>query len=77
MTTFAYVYRDGRIGLFDTPQDNGNLFLGSGEQPFLDAISARARHSYLDELLVPGIPEARTEDEAIDAFFAFKERIKQ
>jgi hypothetical protein len=61
------------------PRDLSRLPIASGPgEKLRSAISGVARHAYDGEmLLVPGIPEAKDEDAALDALFKFKAWIRK
>lgn len=75
MRYFAYCQRSGVIKLYTEEQDINELYIGTGGPEFLEFLGVRARHGHQDELLVPGVPEADTEDDAIMAFFAFRDQM--
>lgn len=55
----------------------GDLFLIDGpEAPLRDLVSGAARHAYAGMLLVPGLPEAETDDAALDALIVFRDRLR-
>jgi hypothetical protein len=64
----AYCYASGQIE-FGTVIPKGALPIGKGpDKPLRDFLSGVARHAYDGEtLLVPGIPEAPDQSEALDA----------
>lgn len=77
-TLYAYAYRNGQIRFgFKVP--DGALEVMSGTSKHVrNTISVRARESYPTERggddtvpLVPGVPEARYENEAVDALIQF------
>lgn len=64
MKIFAYCWRSGRIE-FGAVVPEGALPIGSGDKAFRDNIEVKARHAYNGKwLLVPGIPEAKTDADA-------------
>lgn len=69
---FAYAFRSGHIGFGDIIPE-GAMSLGKGDlKELLDLISGVARLAYDNETyLVPGIPEAETDAEALAAFTKF------
>lgn len=80
---FANVGRDGVI-VFEPHADPGlnRLPVGSASaadaRRFRDVVSALARHSYDGvTLLVPGVPEAETQADGIDALIRFRSLISQ
>lgn len=72
----AYCYASGHIG-FGPDVPTGALPIAKGkDQALHDFISAVARHSYDGEtLLVPGVPEAETDDAKLDALLRFTQWI--
>lgn len=56
--TYAHCDRSGRISFTSNGNEPGLLQIGSGGRGFRLKVTARARHSYGGELLVPGVPEA-------------------
>lgn len=68
----AFCDRRGVIK-FGRSVPDGQLLVASAPAKFLrDEITASARHAYDGKtLLVPGVPEAETEDEALDALIRF------
>lgn len=75
--TFAYCFASCEIGFSDV-MPPGSLPIAKGPDKTLRAfISGIARHTYDGEtLLVPGIPEATDETEALKAFVRFHEWIR-
>lgn len=75
----AYAYRSGRIEISKKGRSaNDALVIAVGPAKELrEEISGLARHGYDGKtLLVPGIPEARTDSEAMDALFDFKAKVE-
>jgi len=68
----AYCYRSGRIG-FGRSVPEGAIKVAQGRAKQLrDLIGVTARHAYDGKtLLVPGIPEADTDEHAADALEQF------
>lgn len=79
---YANVGRDGVIVFEPYPDRHlGRLPVGSASKDdakrFLDVVSGLARHAYDGvTLLVPGVPEAETQAEGIDALIQFRSRIE-
>lgn len=74
----AYAWRSGEIGIGDEIP-NGALPIARSEnrQALEYVISACARHAYDGvSLLVPGVPEAQTDGEALEALAAFHEAVE-
>lgn len=74
---FAYAWASGLIE-FGTTYPDGALPIYSGEEaPLREAVMISARHSRInDDMLVPGIPEAVNQREALDALINFSDYIK-
>jgi hypothetical protein len=72
----AYCYRSGLI-VFGRRVPEGAIQIARGEAKALEnAVSGLARHSRVGEtLIVPGIPEATTDDAAADALELFIARV--
>lgn len=70
--TYAYCFRNGRIE-FGNDVPKGALIIGALDAAKRDRIVARARFSRVDNetMFVPGIPEAESDDQALDALIAF------
>jgi hypothetical protein len=70
--TVAYAWASGLIE-FGRKCPDGALPIMRGKRSEIEPIvSAKARHSYeRGVLLVPGVPEADTPEEAVDAFTRF------
>lgn len=74
---FAYAWRSGLIQ-FGRKVPDGALCIAEGPAKKLrPSVEAVARHAYDNEtLLVPGIPEAKDDDEALDALFVFQSLVE-
>lgn len=68
----AYVWRTGLIE-FGRYIPKGALPLSSGRKSIIEVIARHSRHN--DDLLVPGIPEANSDVEAMEALDAFDDEI--
>lgn len=69
-----------RTGLLQTGNEvpEGALELASAPESVLtNVLLAECRHGYNDELLVPGIPEAASSDNAVDAAIDFSQRLQK
>lgn len=84
---FAYCYRNGDIGISESVPD-GAMPLAEGEYECLYAALGCARQSYAKAnpleygytgwiILVPGVPEAGTEEEAYYAVSKFVDDLKR
>jgi hypothetical protein len=73
MTLYAHCYRTGEITISRSGDEPGMLCLGSGTgKEFRDRVTVRARMACDNKtLLVPGLPEAGSEAEAIAAVNRF------
>ncbi len=76
MISKAYCFRSGEIEI-GTVVDDGAIVLAKGSKVRLhDAVAGCARLAYDNRTwLVPGIPEARTDDEALEACLRFRQRL--
>lgn len=74
----ALVDRRGVIE-FRARDHGGLLTLARGDLRVLKpAVEVIARHAYDGKtLLVPGVPEAKTDDEALDAVLAFQDQLRK
>lgn len=74
---YMHCYRSGEIVLSRAPDMEGAISLCEGSKDdLLQRLSAKARLAYDGETwLVPGLPEAQTEDVAMDALNVFYERV--
>ncbi|SMH62867.1 host nuclease inhibitor protein [Azospirillum agricola] len=74
----VFCYRSGEIG-FSHIAPKGALVLGRGPAAHVrKAAEVVARHGYDGRtLLVPGIPEARTDEVALEAASWFRKQIKR
>ncbi len=79
VTLYAHCYRTGEITISRSDDEPGMLCLGSGTgQEFKDKVSARARPACDNKtILVPGLPEAGSEAEAIVAVNRFVDYLSQ
>lgn len=76
---YAHCDRTGVVTFSDKPDLAGQLCIGSGVgQAFKDEIEVLCRLAYDNKsMLVPGVPEATSSDEALKAVWAFMDLIKQ
>ena len=77
----AWADRRGVIEFGQAPAPDGMIVIarsrGRTGQRMRDRVSAAARHAYDGTtLLVPGIPEAEDDDEALDALISFRDRVQ-
>ncbi len=68
-TTIAYCFRDGVIGFGESmPNASIGIAHSTNKEELKEFIGVRARNGYTkDVLLVPGIPEAKSDEEALVA----------
>lgn len=72
----AFCFRNGCIE-FGEAIPKGALCIGIGGRTFRRTVEANARLAYDNKtLLVPGVPEADNDDEALDAVARFVERVR-
>lgn len=71
---YAHCFRSGEIEISRKAKIEGAIQIAEAPADVLRRkVSARSRHAYDGKtLLVPGIPEAETDDEAYDAMMRFK-----
>lgn len=69
MITYIYCWRTGEIDTAPKPMVGGLLYLGAGDpERVSEVIAGTARRAYDGQTwLVPGIPEADTDDAALAA----------
>lgn len=74
---YAFAYRSGLIG-FGRRCPRNTLTIASGPGHIVrKVVTAKARHSRTnDDLLVPGIPEAVSDQDALNALIAFANRCR-
>lgn len=74
MTTTAIVWASGLIEFIDGDVEipDGAMHLATGEE-YREKIEARSRHGYDGSFIVPGIPEAVDEEDALEALSSFRE----
>lgn len=74
MTMYAHCHRSGEITLTPNANEPGLIQLGSGRKGFKERVEVLAWHSRTDDtLLVPGIPEAASTDDALIAAAYFRD----
>lgn len=76
---YLHCYRSGELVFSRVPALDGAIPLCEGPKDELrDKLTAKARLAYDGETwLVPGLPEARTETEAMSALERFQARLGQ
>lgn len=75
MITTAFVWPSGLIEFLDGDVGipDGAIHLATGE--YREKIEARSRHGYDGSFLVPGVPEAIDEEDAVKCLSSFREWI--
>lgn len=72
---YAYCWRSGLIE-FGGDLPDGAILIAQGHYLHRDNIkeivNVRARHGWDGQLLVPGVPEAKSDDEALDALLTWQ-----
>jgi len=73
----AYCDANGRIA-FGQSVPSGQLMIASGpREKLVEMVSGAARHAYDGEtLLVPGVPEAESLTDGLEALLRFRDRIR-
>ena len=75
---YVHCFRSGHIELSDQPNIKGGICIGEGtEDELTRKLNRRARKSWDNKWLVPGVPEADTSGDALNATFEFKDRMKK
>ncbi|EHX3435556.1 host nuclease inhibitor protein [Salmonella enterica] len=79
-TITAYCWASGLIEFGNTLPEGALPIVTGSEKQVRDVVEVLARHAYNGDLLVPGIPEAASQDEAREALVRFSrvvhERVK-
>ncbi|ELU9167991.1 host nuclease inhibitor protein [Salmonella enterica] len=79
-TITAYCWASGLIEFGNTLPEGALPIVTGSEKRVRDVVTVLARHAYNGDLLVPGIPEAASQDEAREALVRFSrvvhERVK-
>lgn len=77
MSTLAYADRAGVIRFTEGRCPDGALPIVRGDEHMMARVRAHARHAYDNKtLLVPGVPEADDDIEAVKALSDFCQRIR-
>lgn len=72
----AYCWRSGKIQVGKRCPENALPLFKGGEKRLRKLVCATSRHSYDGKhYLVPGVPEAATENDAVDAVIAYQDRV--
>lgn len=75
--TFAWVWASGLIETGTEVPDGVMTFCTGEDCAVRELVGVVARHGYNGELLMPGVPEATDEDDAIEALIRFVQHLKQ
>ncbi|EHG9339320.1 host nuclease inhibitor protein [Salmonella enterica] len=79
-TITAYCWASGLIEFGNTLPEGALPIVTGSEKRVRDVVEVLARHAYNGDLLVPGIPEAASQDEGREALVRFSrvilERVK-
>jgi len=71
---YAYAWRSGRIEVGPRVPEGALPIVRGRAVTVMNAMQAMARHAYDGKtLLVPGIPEAASDDAAVDALIGFRD----
>lgn len=75
---YAHCLKSGQIVLDEAEDIGGYICFAEGTEGELKAkLDARARLSWDNEWLVPGLPEAETDEQALRAVEVFQERMEE
>ena len=73
---YAYCYRSGEIEFTDNSSIDGAMLIAQGDEALMDLVRTRARQSYFgNTYLVPNVPEAVNEKDALGAYAYFRDWI--
>ncbi|EBW5286822.1 host nuclease inhibitor protein [Salmonella enterica] len=75
-TITAYCWASGLIEFGHTLPEGALPIVTGSEKQVRDVVEVLARHAYNGDLLVPGIPEAVSQDEAHEALVRFFREIR-
>ncbi|EBI2125149.1 host nuclease inhibitor protein [Salmonella enterica] len=76
-TITAYCWASGLIEFGNTLSEGALPIVTGSEKRVRDVVTVLARHAYNGDLLVPGIPEAASQDEAREALVRFSRAIHE
>ncbi|EDD1365428.1 host nuclease inhibitor protein [Salmonella enterica] len=76
-TITAYCWASGLIEFGNTLPEGALPIVTGNEKQVRDVVTVLARHAYNGDLLVPGIPEAASQDEAREALVRFSRAIHE
>ncbi|EAV0793334.1 host nuclease inhibitor protein [Salmonella enterica] len=73
----AYCWASGLIEFGETLPEGALPIVTGSEKQVRDEVTVLARHAYDGDLLVPGIPEAASQDEGREALVRFSRVIQE
>ncbi|ELH3242151.1 host nuclease inhibitor protein [Salmonella enterica] len=76
-TITAYCWASGLIEFGHTLPEGALPIVTGSEKKVREEVEVLARHAYNGELLVPGIPEAASQDEAREALVRFSRVVQE
>ncbi|EKC9275712.1 host nuclease inhibitor protein [Salmonella enterica] len=76
-TITAYCWASGLIEFGNTLPEGALPIVTGSEKRVHDVVTVLARHAYNGDLLVPGIPEAASQDEGREALVRFSRAIHE
>ncbi|EEM1820787.1 host nuclease inhibitor protein [Salmonella enterica subsp. enterica] len=76
-TITAYCWASGLIEFGHTLPEGALPIVTGSEKQVREEVEVLARHAYNGELLVPGIPEAASQDEAREALVRFSRVVQE
>ncbi|EAV8524288.1 host nuclease inhibitor protein [Salmonella enterica] len=76
-TITAYCWASGLIEFGHTLPEGALPIITGNEKKVRDVVEVLARHAYNGLLLVPGIPEAASQDEAREALVRFSRVVQE
>ncbi|EIZ2110916.1 host nuclease inhibitor protein [Salmonella enterica] len=76
-TITAYCWVSGLIEFGNTLPEGALPIVTGSEKQMRDEVTVMARHAYNGDLLVPGIPEAASQNEAREALERFSRVIQE
>ncbi|EBW7037446.1 host nuclease inhibitor protein [Salmonella enterica subsp. enterica serovar Bonariensis] len=76
-TITAYCWASGLIEFGHTLPEGALPIVTGSEKKVREEVEVLARHAYNGDLLVPGIPEAKSMDEYREALFRFSCKVRE
>ncbi|EIB1050995.1 hypothetical protein [Salmonella enterica] len=76
-TITAYCWASGLIEFGNTLPEGAIPIVTGSEKRVRDVVTVLARHAYNGDLLVPGIPEAASQDDGREALVRFSRAIHE